>query len=87
MLPIRAWAIVYSDGSRYTDQNGNWRRAPTEGVQAVVLYHEAPYVTMMYALDEYVLPGQSAVKFGRYLPDEEWETLRLRIHEEARSWR
>lgn len=87
MLPIRAWAIVYADGSRFTDLNGAWRKAPASGVQAVVLYHEPPYITLMYGDDAYLLPGQAGSKLGSYLPDTEWEVMRGRIHEEARTWR
>lgn len=39
MLPIKAWRIMYADGSSFTNGDGTWAEAPPFGVQCVVYYH------------------------------------------------
>lgn len=46
MLPIRAWRIVYADGSTFDSSQGSWAEAPPFGVTCVVWYHDPPYVTV-----------------------------------------
>lgn len=47
MLPIKAWRIIYADGSEFTSEDGTWAEAPPFGVQAVVYYHVDPkYLTV-----------------------------------------
>ena len=46
MLPIRAWRVVYADGSSFTSEHGTWAEAPPFGVQAVVYYHAPAGVTV-----------------------------------------
>lgn len=39
MLPIKAWAIYYADGSSFSSDDGPWAEAPPFGVVCVVYYH------------------------------------------------
>jgi hypothetical protein len=73
MLAVKAWRILYADGSTYTSEDGTWAEAPPFGVQAVVYYHEPPLKTVdgggsegvyYYQADEF---AGSDVKLGLFV--------------------
>lgn len=74
MLPITGWALVYADGSRYSNTSGQWRSAPDE-VQVLVLYHSGGYRTLTYGEDVYSLLGQKATKLGAWMDTTDYYAL------------
>jgi hypothetical protein len=81
MLPVTGWKIFYADGSTFSSDDGPWRDAPREGVQAVTIYHEPPYRDVEVGLDEYrdPLKRSRAVKLGSAIDLETFD----RIYERA----
>lgn len=52
-LPVRAWRVYDSEGKTYTTDPA----AIPPDVQVVVYFHDAPYRTLAYGDDQYVVEG------------------------------
>lgn len=76
MLPVKAWKIIYADGSTFSSADGTWAEAPPFGVQTVVYYHVPDGVTLhVEPHDEsvYYWMGESeldGVKVGLWMDSE-----------------
>lgn len=86
-MPVLSWVLIYTGGIRFSSREGTWLKAPATGVQALVMYHAAPYVTLTYGVDEFALPGQTRTKLGELLPDATFEALRQSVHRDLELWR
>lgn len=71
------WRIWYSDGSVFSSELGSWEEAPNQDVQALVIFHEPPYRTIIAGEDEYVLPGESEVKYGRAIDEDIFQSIEI----------
>lgn len=49
---LRGWEIVYSDGSRFSSAQGDWRIAPAADVQIVVVWYTETYQTWRSRLND-----------------------------------
>ena len=93
--PVRKWKVWTAGGRAVVNKWGSIR-AP---VVAVLVCYERPYSRVIYGADYIAKDGDSwgqsndrselsgAVKEGKLLGPEEWERIRLRVHEEAGRWR
>ena len=79
VLPILAWEIWYADGSVASSDEATWEAAPAKGVLAVIWWHVLPYRTHTWGIEPFKLPGSAHVKWGREIPDDEWESFRKMI--------
>ncbi len=83
-MKVKGWAIHYADGSVYTDADGSWSQAPSEGVQVLVLRHGEDehgrkIKTVVTGVDEYRLPGRKTVKRGSFMrPESLYDEIRER---------
>ncbi len=81
---MEGWAIHYADGSVYTDEDGTWPQAPSEGVQVLILRHGEDehgrtIKTVVTGVDEYRLPGRETVKYGSFMqPESAYDEIRER---------
>jgi hypothetical protein len=71
MLESRGWRVYCADGTTYTSDPS----AIPPSVQGIVLFHSAPYRTLVYGNDEYELEGVTL--YGSLMPDDEFEAIRL----------
>jgi len=97
MLPVILWRVWMTDGRIFQSSEHAWSDVPDTGVAALVTYEDpAPNRSYRYGIDEYSLTEFSdrmavfpvdgdQVKRGAWMPDDEWEALRLAIH--AEGWR
>lgn len=83
-LPILGWRLYYSDGSSFSHEDGSWSDAPSIDVQVLEVLHEPPYRTLSHGDDEYRLPGEADVKFGRWADFETYEGIVRAV--EARAY-
>lgn len=74
-LPVIGWCLYYSDGSTFTNEQGDWDSAPSDDVQILKVLHEPPYRTFTYGYDTYQLTPESSVKLGRYMNEEAFYAL------------
>ena len=73
--PVVSWRIYYPD-SVFTSDDGSWDEAPNENVQIIMLFHEPePYRTVLMGEDEFRLTPESSVKYGKWMPDDEYFSL------------
>lgn len=76
MLPVKAWRIVYADGSEFTSKDGAWAEAPPFGVVCVAYYTIPSGVTLHVRADdesvyEYLGGGEyEGVKMGLWMDPE-----------------
>lgn len=78
-MEVLAWEIRYADGSVASSENTVWEEAPGSGVLAVIWWHVPPYRTYTYGIEPFRLPGHTHVKWGKEIPDDEWEKFREMI--------
>jgi hypothetical protein len=67
--PIVAFRLWYADGSTFGGSPDDWRMAPVEGVQVLIVYHPHGSSTRRVIVDgkdEYTLPGQQGSKLGAW---------------------
>lgn len=65
MLPIKAWAIYYADGSKFTSEDGTWAQAPPFAVDAVVYYHDDGLKDIEAGIDHYLCKDPSQISYHK----------------------
>ncbi|MDF2757816.1 MAG: hypothetical protein K0S99_448 [Thermomicrobiales bacterium] len=80
-METRAWAIYYGDGGVWPSDAGDWKDAPDQGVQVVVVYHDPPYRTLYDGRDVYYAEGRTYPKYGQQISDADF----YRIQDNART--
>lgn len=73
-LPVIGWRLWYSD-STFSSEDGTWDEAPSTDVQALEVFHEAPYRTLTYGDDVYRLTPDSTPKQGGRMDDAAFDAL------------
>jgi hypothetical protein len=73
--PIVNWRLWYSDGSSVASWESSWEDAPTDDIQLLILHHDAEHCTIIMGEDEYYLPGETAVKYGKWMDTGAYDAL------------
>lgn len=74
-LKMVGWAVYYSDGSKYTSEDGSPDTAPTGGVEVVEVVFDGGYRAASTEDDFYQLPGGSKTLFGEMMDDVAYSSL------------
>lgn len=88
------WELWYTDGSVFTDKDGDWQDAPQYGIQALIRYHDKPKGGIsaemcngqdLYTVDRksaLTIPVPTSIKVGEEIPREEFDRLmeKIRAH-------
>lgn len=53
----------------------SWADAPDQDVQVLEWLHEPPYRTLTYGIDQYTLPGETAIKYGGWMDETLFDEL------------
>lgn len=81
--PMDEWVLFYGDGTVARSTQVSWEDCPDDNVQFLLTYHMAPrghrlYCTGFTGDDEYRIPGSDHVKYGKTIPDEEYDRISKR---------
>jgi len=68
------WRIYYGDGSHVRSEDLQWDEAPSDNVQAVLVFRLSPRGDCLHSearagTDEYRLEGHDEVKIGKWCTD------------------
>lgn len=69
------WRAWYDDGSVYDSRTTTWADVPEHGLQVVMLYLDPPHRQIMQGEDEFRLPGEAAVRYGRWMDDASYQQI------------
>ena len=88
---IVKWKIYYGDGSVVCSEETTWDECPDHDVQVVLLFRESDaggrlYCDILSEDDEYRLPENDHVKYGKWAKDNETyqDIYRLALNEVSR---
>lgn len=73
---ICKWRIFYGDGTVINSEDCSWEDCSDQDVQVVLLFKESDaggrlYCDILSEDDEYKLPGNDHVKYGKWAKDDE----------------
>lgn len=98
MSKLIGWRIYYDDGSVFSSLDGDWKDAPSDGVQVLVEFYEDGSRKIHIERDYYMLDDGKAfgtnninpwlrkkgeVKFGRWSSDDKFHELVRRAKEDV----
>lgn len=90
MSKLIGWKIYYDDDSTFSSLDGEWSRAPSDGIQVLVEYYEDGSKKIHIEREYYILDDGKAfgtnninpwlrkkreVKFGRWSSDDRFKQL------------
>lgn len=79
-MEIIGWRL-WTSTEVYSSRTHSWVDAPSDNIQALVVYYDPPpYRDVTMGPDEYTLPGETQVKYGRTLPDDKFEEIWKAAH-------
>lgn len=97
MAKLISWKIWYDNGGTFSSLNGDWKDAPSDGVQVVVEYYDDGTKKIHIERDYYILDDGKAygtnninpflrkcgiIKFGRWSSDDKFKELVQKAKEE-----
>lgn len=80
-LPIIGWRVWLADGRSFSSKTHVWEDLP-DGIQVVCFYHERPYKTFVYGVDEYEVPESDVRKLGEWMDTDEFYALVRKAEQE-----